>query len=150
MWATLSRKSRAIAIMRRYSKSVACVRPLRWLFSGWYVYGMKARKPPVRSCTSRIIRRCSMRSALVSPVPISIVDVDSTPSPCAVSMISSQRSPDSLSGAMALRGRAGSSSAPAPAKESRPAAWMRVDRLLDGHLGDPGHVLDLGRAEASG
>ncbi|CAM5456386.1 hypothetical protein SVIOM74S_05274 [Streptomyces violarus] len=40
-------------------------------------------------------------------------------------MISSQRSPDSFSGAMALRGRSGSSSAPAPAKESSPAAWMR-------------------------
>src|SRR3954449_12872767 len=140
---------------------------------------MNARKPPVRSCTSRIIRRCSMRSALVSPVPMSIVEVDSTPRLCAVSMISSQRSPDSLSGAIALRGRAGSSSAPAPANESRPAAWIRwmgsptrpraaaareqlgagagerveagrvdpLDGLLDAHLGDAGHVLDLGRAE---
>ncbi len=87
---------------------------------------MKARKPPVRSCTSRIIRRCSIRSALVSPVPISMVEVDSTPSLWAASMISSQRSPDSLSGAIALRGRSGSSSAPAPAKESRPALWIRV------------------------
>ncbi len=66
-----------------------------------------------------------MRSALVSPVPISMVEVDSTPSVWASSMISSQRSPDSFSGAMALRGRSGSSSAPAPAKESRPAAWIR-------------------------
>ena len=67
-----------------------------------------------------------MRSALVSPVPMSMVDVDSTPRRCAVSMISSQRSPDSLSGAIALRGRSGSISAPAPAKESSPAAWMRL------------------------
>src|ERR1044072_3857272 len=68
---------------------------------------MNARQPPVRSWTSRIIRRCSMRSALVSPVPISMVEVDSTPRLWAISMISSQRSPASLSGAMALRGRAG-------------------------------------------
>ena len=48
---------------------------------------------------------------------------------------------------MALRGRAGSSSAPAPAKESRPAAWMRGIASSTRHLGDPGHVLDLGRAQ---
>ncbi len=41
-------------------------------------------------------------------------------------MISSQRSPLSLRGAIALRGRSGRSSAPAPAKESRPASWIRV------------------------
>ncbi len=67
-----------------------------------------------------------MRSAFVSPVPIMNVAVDSTPRPCAVSMISSHRSPDSLSGAIALRGRSTRISAPAPANESRPAAWIRV------------------------
>ncbi len=54
------------------------------------------------------------------------VEVDSTPRLWAISMISSHRSPDSFSGAIALRGRAGSSSAPAPANESRPAAWIRL------------------------
>ena len=123
--ATLSKNSRATATNRRYSRLVHWVRPLRWLFSGWYVHGMKDRNPPVRSCTSRIIRMCSIRSALVSPVPIIIVAVDSRPSPCAVSMTSSQRAPDSLSGAIAVRGRSGSISAPAPAIESSPAALIR-------------------------
>ena len=41
-------------------------------------------------------------------------------------MTSSQRSPDSFSGAIALRGRSGSISAPAPAIESSPAALIRV------------------------
>ena len=31
----LSKNSRLIAIIRRYSSEVAWVRPLRWLFSGW-------------------------------------------------------------------------------------------------------------------
>ena len=66
-----------------------------------------------------------MRSALVSPVPIIIVAVDSTPRLCATSMISHQRSPDSFNGANAFRGRSGRSSAPAPAIESSPAALIR-------------------------
>jgi hypothetical protein len=68
---------------------------------------------------------CSMRSALVSPVPIIIVAVELRPLRCATVMTSSQRAPDSLSGAIALRGRSGSISAPAPAMESRPAALIR-------------------------
>src|SRR4051812_40095193 len=124
-WATLSKNNRATQTNRRYSSEVAWVRPLRWLFSAWYVHGMNDRKPPVRSCTSRIIRRCSMRSALVSPVPIIMVAVDSIPCRWAVSITSSQRSPYSLSGAIAVRGRAGNISAPAPAIESRPAALIR-------------------------
>ena len=68
---------------------------------------------------------CSMRSALVSPVPIIIVAVESMPRLCAVCITSSQRSPDSLRGAIAWRGRRGSISAPAPAIESRPAALIR-------------------------
>jgi len=124
-WLTLSKNSRATAMNRRYSRLVHWVRPLRWLFSVWYVHGMNARKPPVRSWTSRIIRMCSIRSALVSPVPIIIVAVDSMPSPCAISITASHRSPDSFNGAMAVRGRAGSISAPAPAIESSPAALIR-------------------------
>ena len=37
---------------RRYSSVVAWVRPLRWLFSAWYVHGMKARKPPTPACST--------------------------------------------------------------------------------------------------
>ena len=122
----LSKKSRATASSRRYSSGVASVRPRRWLFSGWYVHGMKDRNPPVRSCTSRIIRRCSMRSAFVSPVPIMKVAVDCTPSPWAVSITSSHTAPVSLSGAIACRGRSVKISAPAPANESSPAACSRV------------------------
>src|SRR6478672_5421036 len=95
---------------------------------------MKLRNPRVRSCTSRIIRRCSIRSALVSPVPIMNVAVDSTPRPCAISMISSQRSPDEDLGTGAgERVEAG-------------GADPR-DRLLDADVGDLGHVLHLGRTE---
>ena len=110
---------------------------------------MNERKPPVRSCTSRIMRRCSMRSALVSPVPIMNVAVDSRPRPCAVSMTDSQTSPVSFSGAMAVRGRSTRISAPAPANESRPAALQPADDLGVLEPGRPPDVHDLGRAEAS-
>src|SRR6478609_7697380 len=90
---------------------------------------MNARKPPVRSCTSRIIRRCSMRSALVSPVPIMNVAVDSTPRVWAVSITASQMLPFSLSGAMAVRVQAG-------------------DRGREIEPGGPADVHDLGGTEA--
>ena len=53
------------------------------------------------------------------------VAVDSTPRRCAASITDSQTSPDSLSGAIAVRGRLTRISAPAPAKESSPAVCSR-------------------------
>src|SRR5437879_6286794 len=57
-----------------------------------FPYTTLFRSPCVRRCTSRTRNRCSIRSAAVSPSPYIIVTDVRSPSPCAISMTSSQRS----------------------------------------------------------
>ena len=65
MFGTLSSISRETASIFRSSAPVVCRQPRRskTVFSGWKASGMKARKPPVRSCCSRRRSRWSMRSS---------------------------------------------------------------------------------------
>ena len=48
--------------------------------SSWNVHEKNARKPPVSSCSSRIRRKCSTRSSIVSTWPYIIVAVVEIPS----------------------------------------------------------------------
>ena len=86
---------------------------------------MKAVKPPVSSCRSRMRRRCSTRSAGVSSEPNIMVAVVFMPRPCATRMTSSQVSVGILCGLISPRTRSTSTSAPPPGSESRPAARRR-------------------------
>ena len=120
----------------------------RAVLPAWKVHGMKAVKPPVSSCRSRMRRRCSTRSAGVSSEPNIIVAVVRMPSPCATRMTSSHVSVGILCGLISLRTRSTRTSAPPPGSEARPAACRRrsVSSIVSPLcLRD---VDDLGRREA--
>ncbi len=102
------------------------------VFSGCSGQQMNAVNPPVRACTSRTRSRCSIRSASVSPMPYIIVTDVFIPSPCAISMISSQRSAPAFFLATRSRTRCTRISPPPPGIESRPAA--RSSRITSTRL----------------
>ena len=79
-------------------------------------------KPPVSSCRSRTRWKCSTRSAAVSTWPNIIVALERRPPSWILRCTSSQRSVVVFFGAMILRTRSTSISAPAPGTLPRPAA----------------------------
>ena len=70
---------------------------------------------------------CSMRSAIVSPKPMTIVAVLSMPIVCAVFMMRSQSAVMIFFGAILLRMRSTRISAPPPGRLSSPAACSRFN-----------------------
>ena len=81
MWSKLSRTMRLTACVSRYStrSGGASTSGAEARASGWKVQEMNARKPRVSSCSSRMRRMCSMRSASVSTWPYIIVAVVACP-----------------------------------------------------------------------
>ena len=109
---------------------------------------MNARKPRVSSWSSRIRRRCSIRSASVSTWPYIIVAVVDMPSRCAWRITFSHSAVRVFFGAMMSRTRSTRISAPPPGIESRPASRRRVERVPGCvQLRAARDVLDLGRRE---
>ena len=93
--------------------------------SGWNVHEMKARKPCISSCRSRMRRMCSTRSSSVSTWPYIMVAVVDMPRRWASRMTPSHSAVFVFFGAMILRTRSTSTSPPPPGSESRPESRSR-------------------------
>ena len=113
----------------------------------WKVHGMKAVKPPVSSCRSRMRRRCSTRSAGVSSEPNIMVAVVFMPRPWATRITSSHVSVGILCGLMAVRTRSTSTSAPPPGSAVEAGGVEPRQRLLHAQPALLGDVHDLRRRE---
>src|SRR3984957_11823519 len=104
-------------------------------------------KPPVRSCTDRITRRCPTQCAGVSTCPYIIVEEVRRPSSCAVLMTSIQTEAGSLPLVSTQRTSSSRISAAVPGSESRPASLAPPQPLPDRQAGAGRPVDNFHRGE---